>query len=117
MSKPKLLYKVERQIRGTWKTVAICDSLHKAVELVKILGKDTRITTITHTENKPIQPPKPHTINPKERCIENFTPLWISPYIAQSIKQCGDMSLAYDLLLNEYIPPRKPKKLNNNFIP
>jgi len=35
---------------------------------------------------------------------KDFKPRWISKYIIESILQCGDMSLAYDLLLKDACP-------------
>jgi hypothetical protein len=39
--------------------------------------------------------------------VDFFSPRWISRYIAQSIQICGDMSLAYDLLLQDASPDLK----------
>jgi hypothetical protein len=41
--------------------------------------------------------PEPKS-EPTERL---FFPYWLSRYILESIKQCGNMSLAYDLLLQD----------------
>jgi hypothetical protein len=39
--------------------------------------------------------------------IDFFSPRWISRYVAQSIQICGDLSLAYDLLLRDASPEFK----------
>lgn len=44
-----------------------------------------------------------------------FAPRWISEYLVKSIQKCGDISLAYDLMLQEYADDHyardiKPKK-------
>jgi hypothetical protein len=41
--------------------------------------------------------------------IDFFRPRWISRYIAQSIQICGDLSLAYDLLLQDASPELKKR--------
>jgi len=41
--------------------------------------------------------------------VDFFTPRWISRYIVQSIKICGDISLAYDLLLQDASPDLKKR--------
>jgi hypothetical protein len=41
--------------------------------------------------------------------IDFFSPRWISRYIAQSIQICGDLSLAYDLLLQDASPELKKR--------
>jgi len=41
-------------------------------------------------------------LEPKSEPAERlFFPYWLSRYILESIKQCGDISLAYDLLLKD----------------
>jgi len=44
--------------------------------------------------------PKPPTL-PEEYGIGFFGPRWISKYLVQSIHKCGDMSMAFDLLLED----------------
>jgi hypothetical protein len=45
---------------------------------------------------------------PKSELVERlFFPYWLSRYILESIKQCGDMSLAYDMLLQDASPDLK----------
>jgi hypothetical protein len=41
--------------------------------------------------------------------IDFFSPRWISRYIAQSIQICRDISLAYDLLLQDASPELKKR--------
>jgi hypothetical protein len=49
---------------------------------------------------------KPKQFEPPERL---FFPYWLSRYILESIKQCGNISLAYDLLLQDATPDLKRK--------
>jgi hypothetical protein len=56
---------------------------------------------IKQAKNKPVH---------KEQTVEfdfPFFPYWLSRYILGSIKQCGDMSLAYDLLIKDATPDLK----------
>jgi hypothetical protein len=58
-------------------------------------------------KQKPINVP-PETVFPMAKVptetdlpVDFFAPRWISRYIVLSIKKCGDMSLAYDLLIQD----------------
>jgi hypothetical protein len=44
-----------------------------------------------------------------DKPVDFFSPRWISRYIAQSIQICGDLSLAYDLLLQDASPELKKR--------
>ena len=43
--------------------------------------------------------------------IDFFAPRWISHYIIQSIEKTGDMSEAYELLLQDACHTTKPQKI------
>jgi hypothetical protein len=42
-----------------------------------------------------------------DKPVDFFSPRWISRYIIESIRKCGNMSLAYDLLLQDASPDLK----------
>jgi hypothetical protein len=44
-----------------------------------------------------------------DKPIDFFSPRWISRYIAKSIQICGDLSLAYNLLLQDASPKLKKR--------
>jgi hypothetical protein len=44
---------------------------------------------------------------PKPELAERLFPYWLSRYILESIKRCGNISLAYDLLIKDATPDLK----------